>query len=148
MSRDYFLFLGTISFLRPALLDQCKAYGPLLDICNYQNRSDLMKLLLSTLDFGHNIPCRVILSKILTSTDKVELFMTSSRHSPLECTCWRNMVIQVSVMDMCICISSVLSLRSMPALVLFVITFYCAGNAIVCYATYESIAEGQDAVLQ
>ena len=71
MSRDYFLLLGTASFLRPTLLEQCKAYGPLLDICNYQNRSDLMKLILSTLDFGHNVPCRIILSKILTSTDKV-----------------------------------------------------------------------------
>ena len=71
MARDYFLLLGTISFLRPMLLDQCGAYGPLLDICNYQNRTDLMKLMLSSLDFGHNVPCRVILSKILTSTDKV-----------------------------------------------------------------------------
>ena len=70
LARDYFLFLGTISFLRPQLLEQCKAYGPLLDICNYQNRTDLMKLMLSTLDFG-NLQCRVILSKLLTSTDKV-----------------------------------------------------------------------------
>ena len=43
----------------------------LLDICNYQNRSDLMKLILSTLDFGHDTHSRVILSKILTSTVKV-----------------------------------------------------------------------------
>ena len=70
LARDYFLLLGTTSFLRPALMEQCKAYGPLLDICNYQNRTDLMKLMLSTLDFG-NIHCRVILSKLLTSTDKV-----------------------------------------------------------------------------
>ncbi len=28
MARDYFLFLGTISFHKPLLLEQCKAYGP------------------------------------------------------------------------------------------------------------------------
>lgn len=27
MARDYFLFIGTISFHRPVLLEQCKAYG-------------------------------------------------------------------------------------------------------------------------
>ncbi|CAI8054557.1 Rapamycin-insensitive companion of mTOR [Geodia barretti] len=78
LARDYFLLLGTISYLRPALLEQCKAYGPLLDICNYQNRTDLMKLVLSTLDFG-NVHCRVILSKLLTSTDK-EMRLYATRH--------------------------------------------------------------------
>lgn len=28
MARDYFLFLGAISFHKPLLLEQCKAYGP------------------------------------------------------------------------------------------------------------------------
>ena len=27
LSRDYFLFLGTVSFYRPTVLEQCKAYG-------------------------------------------------------------------------------------------------------------------------
>jgi len=71
MSRDYFLLLGTVSFHKVALLSQCKAYGPLLDICNYQNRSDLMKLIIATMDFSRDAYSRVILSKILTASDRV-----------------------------------------------------------------------------
>ena len=28
LSRDYFIFLGTVSFNNPSLLRQCRAYGP------------------------------------------------------------------------------------------------------------------------
>ena len=51
----------------------------LLDICNYQNRSYLMKLMLSSRDFAHDIHSQVILGKILTSTDK-EMRLYATRH--------------------------------------------------------------------
>ena len=41
----------------------------LLDICNYHNRSDLMKLMVASLDFAHDTHSRVILSKLLTACD-------------------------------------------------------------------------------
>ena len=49
----------------------------LLVICNYHNRSDLMKLMISCLDFAHDVKSRVILSKVLTSADpKMRLYAT------------------------------------------------------------------------
>ena len=49
----------------------------LLVICNYHNRSDLMKLMITTLDCAHDVKSRVILSKVLTSTDpKMRLYAT------------------------------------------------------------------------
>ena len=46
-------------------------------ICNYHNRSDLMKLMISCLDFAHDVKSRVILSKILTAADsKMRLYAT------------------------------------------------------------------------
>ena len=52
-------------------------HSRLLVICNYHNRSDLMKLMISCLDFAHDVKSRVILSKILTVADsKMRLYAT------------------------------------------------------------------------
>ena len=52
-------------------------HSRLLVICNYHNRSDLMKLMISCLDFAHDVKSRVILSKILTAADsKMRLYAT------------------------------------------------------------------------
>lgn len=51
----------------------------LLDICNYQNRSDLMKLMVSSLDFAHDVHSQVILGKILTSTE-MEMRLYATKH--------------------------------------------------------------------
>lgn len=51
----------------------------LLSVCNYQNRSDLMKLIISSLDFAHDVQCQVILSKILTSSDK-DMRLYATKH--------------------------------------------------------------------
>ena len=55
----------------------CAPYFRLLVICNYHNRSDLMKLMISCLDFAHDVKSRVILGKVLTSADsKMRLYAT------------------------------------------------------------------------
>ncbi len=51
----------------------------LLDICNYPNRSDLMRLMITTLDFAHDVHSRVILNKLLTATHK-EMRLYSTQH--------------------------------------------------------------------
>lgn len=50
-----------------------------MDICNYQNRSDLMKLMISSLDFSHDHASQVVLSKVLTCTEK-EMRLYATRH--------------------------------------------------------------------
>jgi hypothetical protein len=53
------------------------SHSRLLVICNYHNRSDLMKLMISCLDFAHDVKSRVILCKILTAADsKMRLYAT------------------------------------------------------------------------
>ena len=61
------------SFLGPLIVFPFR----LLVICNYHNRSDLMKLMISCLDFAHDVKSRVILNKVLTSADsKMRLYAT------------------------------------------------------------------------
>jgi len=43
----------------------------LLAICDIPNRNDLIKLIISSLDYGHDVYSRIILSKVLTASDQV-----------------------------------------------------------------------------
>ncbi|KAL5486702.1 hypothetical protein EMCRGX_G019218 [Ephydatia muelleri] len=79
LARDYFLFLGTISFYNSSLLNQHNAYGFLFDICNYHYRIDLIKLMIASLDFAQDLYARAILSKILTTGSK-EMRLYATQH--------------------------------------------------------------------
>ncbi|XP_065904435.1 rapamycin-insensitive companion of mTOR-like isoform X3 [Dysidea avara] len=70
LCRDYFLFIGYVSYQKPAVLLACNAYAPLLAICDIPNRNDLIKLIISSLDYGHDVYSRVILNKVLTASDQ------------------------------------------------------------------------------
>jgi rapamycin-insensitive companion of mTOR len=65
LCRDYFLFLGCVSRHKPSVLSHCKAYGVLFNICEIDMRTDLHKLILSSLDFSRDRSSRAILSKML-----------------------------------------------------------------------------------
>lgn len=43
----------------------------LLAICDVPNRNDLLKLIISSLDYSQDVYGRVVLTKILTSSDQV-----------------------------------------------------------------------------
>ena len=43
----------------------------LLAVCDVPNRNDLLKLIVSSLDFSQDVYARVVLTKILTAGDQV-----------------------------------------------------------------------------
>ncbi|XP_062410091.1 rapamycin-insensitive companion of mTOR-like isoform X2 [Sardina pilchardus] len=79
LSQHYFLFLGTLS-AHPngvKMLEKCGVFQCLLNLCSLKNQDHLLKLTVSTLDYGRDGLARVILSKILTAaTDNCRLYAT------------------------------------------------------------------------
>ncbi|KAL2100031.1 hypothetical protein ACEWY4_004425 [Coilia grayii] len=79
LSQHYFLFLGTLS-AHPGgvkMLEKCGVFQCLLNLCSLKNQDHLLKLTVSTLDYGRDGLARVILSKILTAaTDNCRLYAT------------------------------------------------------------------------
>ena len=51
----------------------CFVSPSLLDICSIPGRLDLHKLLVASLDYSHDNHSRVVLSKLLTSKEKVQI---------------------------------------------------------------------------
>ncbi|XP_051732729.1 rapamycin-insensitive companion of mTOR isoform X1 [Ctenopharyngodon idella] len=79
VSQHYFLFLGTLSAHPQGvkMLEKCSVFQCLLNLCSLKNQDHLLKLIISTLDYGRDGLARVILSKILTAaTDNCRLYAT------------------------------------------------------------------------
>ncbi|XP_041914644.1 rapamycin-insensitive companion of mTOR isoform X1 [Alosa sapidissima] len=79
LSQHYFLFLGTLSSHPNGvkMLEKCGVFQCLLNLCSLKNQDHLLKLTVSTLDYGRDGLARVILSKILTAaTDNCRLYAT------------------------------------------------------------------------
>ena len=47
-----------------------------LAVCDVPNRNDLLKLIISSLDFSQDVYARVVLTKVLTAGDQVSCMMS------------------------------------------------------------------------